>query len=72
MACISYESDVGSILYAIVCTRPDISHAMGLLRIYISTSGREHWTTIKRVFKYLCGTKYYAICYQGKLEEVVN
>jgi hypothetical protein len=30
------------------------------------TPRNEHWTIFKRVFKYLCGTKYYAICYQGK------
>jgi hypothetical protein len=33
----------------------------------MSTSGKEHWTIVKRVFRYLCGTKDYAICYQGKL-----
>jgi hypothetical protein len=32
---------------------------------YMSTPGKEHWTTVKRVFRYLCGKKYYAICYQG-------
>jgi hypothetical protein len=30
------------------------------------TPGKEHCTVFKRVFKYLCGTKYYDICYQGK------
>ena len=39
---------------------------MKVLNIYMLTPGKEHWTTLKRVFKYLCGTKYYAICYQGK------
>jgi hypothetical protein len=32
----------------------------------MSTPGKKHWTTFKRVFRYLCGTKYYAIFYQGK------
>jgi hypothetical protein len=32
----------------------------------MSTPGKEHWTIFKRVFRYLCGTKDYAICYQGK------
>jgi hypothetical protein len=30
------------------------------------TPRKEHWEIVKRVFRYLCGTKYYAICYQGK------
>jgi hypothetical protein len=41
---------------------------MGVLGGYMSTPGKEHWTTIKRVFMYFCCTKYYDICYQGKLE----
>jgi hypothetical protein len=40
---------------------------MGLLRRYMSTPGKEHWKIVKRVFRYLCGTNDYAICYQGKL-----
>ena len=32
----------------------------------MSKPGKEHWTTVKRVFWYLCGTTYYAICYQGR------
>ena len=33
----------------------------------MSKPGKEHWTTIKRVFKYLRGTTDHAICYQGKV-----
>ena len=32
----------------------------------MSTPGKEHWTIVKRIFMYLCGTKDYVICYQGK------
>jgi hypothetical protein len=64
---VPYESVVGSLMYVMVCTRPNISHAVGVLRRYMSTPGKEHWTGVKRVFRYLCGTKYYAIRYQGKL-----
>jgi hypothetical protein len=55
-------------MYAMVCTRPYIAHAVGVLSRYMSTPGKEHWTIVKRVFRYLCGTTKYAICYQGKLE----
>jgi hypothetical protein len=63
---VPYASDFGILMYAMVCTQSDISHAMGVLRKYMLTPGKEHWTVVKRVFKYLCGTKYYVICYQGK------
>jgi hypothetical protein len=66
MYCVPYASAVGSLMYAMVCTRPYISHEMGVLSRYMSKLGKEHWTTIKRVFRYLCGTASYGLCYQGR------
>jgi hypothetical protein len=66
MAHVPYASAINIIMYAMVCTRPYISHAVGGLRRYMSTPEKENWKIFKRVFTYLCGTKYYAICYQGK------
>ena len=40
----SYSSVVGSLMYAMECTQLDISHAVGVLRRYMSTSGKEHLT----------------------------
>ena len=54
-------------MYAMVCTRPNITHAMGVLSRYMSKSRKEHWTVVKRVFRYLCGTIDHAICYQGRV-----
>ena len=62
-----YASAVGSLLYAMVCTRLDISHAVGVLSGFISKPGKEHWTIVKWVFRYLCGTSDYGMCYQGRL-----
>jgi ATP-binding cassette subfamily B (MDR/TAP) protein 1 len=66
---VHYASVVGSLMYAMVCTRPDIAHVLGFLSIYMSKPGKEHWTTVKRVFKYLHGTTNYAIYYQGGLDK---
>jgi hypothetical protein len=66
MSCVPYASVVGSLMYAMVCTRPDIAHAVGVLSRYMSKPGKEHWTTVKRVFRYLCGTTSYGLCYQGR------
>jgi hypothetical protein len=35
MACVSYASFVGSLMYVMVCTRPNISHAVGVLSRYM-------------------------------------
>jgi hypothetical protein len=67
MSCVPYGSAVGILMYAMVYTRPDIAHAVGFLSRYMSKLGKEHWTTVKRVFRYLCGTASYGLCYQGRL-----
>jgi ribonuclease HI len=67
MSHVPYASAVGSLMYAMVCTRPDIAHAVGVLSRYMSKSGKEHWTAAKRVFRYLRGTTSYGLCYQGRL-----
>ena len=66
MSCVPYESAVGSLMYAMVCTRADIAHAVGVLSRFMSKPGKEHWTTVKRVFRYLRGTSDYGLCYQGR------
>jgi hypothetical protein len=67
MSHVPYASAVGSLMYAMVYTRPDIAHAVGVLSRYMSKPGKEHWTTVKRVFRYLCGTASYGLCYEGRL-----
>jgi hypothetical protein len=64
---VPYPSAVGSLMYAMVCTRPNIAHAVGVLSRYMSKLGKEHWITVKRVFMYLHGTTSYGLCYQGRL-----
>jgi hypothetical protein len=66
MSHVPYASAVSSLMYAMVCTRPDIAHAVGVLSRYMSKPGKEHWTTAKRVFRYLRGTTSYGLCYQGR------
>ena len=67
MSRVPYASAVGRLMYAMVCTRPDIAHAVGVLSRYMSKPGKEHWTTVKRVFRYLHGTVDHEICYQGRV-----
>ena len=66
MSRVSYASAVGSLMYAMVCTRIDIAHAVGVLSRFMSNQGKEHWTTVKQVFRYLRGTSDYGVCYHGR------
>ena len=66
MSHVPYASAVGSLMYAIICTRPSIAHAMGVLNRFMSKPRKEHWATMKRIFRYMCGTSGYGLCYQGR------
>eukprot|EP00253_Pinus_taeda_P019707 PITA_19707 len=68
MSHVPYASAVGTLMYAMVGTRPDIAHAVGVLSKFISKPGEEHWTAVKQVFRYLRGTSDYGLCYQGRPE----
>lgn len=50
---ILYASVVGSFLYVIVYTRPNIAQAMGVISRFMSKPSKEHWNYVKRVFRYL-------------------
>ena len=67
MSHVPHASVVGSLMYAMVYTSPDIAHAVGVLSRFMSKLGKEHWTTVKQVFRYLRGTSDYGLCYHGRL-----
>ena len=39
---VPYASAIGSLMYAMVCTRPDIAHAVGVVSRFLSNPGKEH------------------------------
>ena len=47
MSHVPYASAVGSIMYAMVCTRPDISHAVSVVSRYIDRPGKGHLQAVK-------------------------
>ena len=53
---LTYSHIVGSLMYAMHCTRPDIGYAVGTLSKFTSNPGVEHWNALIRVLRYLKGT----------------
>jgi ATP-binding cassette subfamily B (MDR/TAP) protein 1 len=47
MSKVPYSSAVGSLMYAIVCSRLDLSYAMSLVSRYMTNSGKEHWKAVQ-------------------------
>ena len=65
MSSIPYASAVGSLMYAMVSTRPDIAHAVGTVSRYLSNPGKSHWNAVKWILRYLRGTSKLCICFGG-------
>ena len=53
MSKVPYALVVGILMYAMVCMMPDIEHAMGVIRRYMSHPRIEHWNVIKWIPRYL-------------------
>ena len=56
MSRVPYSSVVGSFMYAMVCSKPDLSFAMSLVSRYMANPGKEHWKVVQWIFRYLRGT----------------
>ena len=59
----SYASVVGSIMYAMVCSKSDLAYVIGMISRFMSNSGREHWNAMKWVLRYLKGSTDVGILY---------
>ena len=61
---VQYQSMVGSLIYAAIATRPDISYAVAALAKFKSSPTEAYLTAVKRVFWYLKGTDQLRLQYQ--------
>jgi hypothetical protein len=65
MSRVLYSSTIGSLMYAMVCKRPDIAHGVGVVNKYMNNPGKEHWEAVKWILRYLRGTATHALCFGG-------
>ncbi|WVY90442.1 hypothetical protein V8G54_035956 [Vigna mungo] len=63
MSKVPYSSAVGSLMYAMVCTRPDIGYAVGVVSRFLSNPGKEHWEAVKWILRYLRGSAKRSLCF---------
>ena len=63
---VPYANVVGSLKYAMLCTRLDISYVVGMVSRYQSNLGEAHWKAVKRILRYFNGIVDYRLCYQGQ------
>nr|GFB27075.1 hypothetical protein [Tanacetum cinerariifolium] len=63
---VSYASAVGSVVYVVRCTRPDVAFAQNLVSRYQQNLGKLHWVAVKHILKYLTNTRDMFLVYGGK------
>ena len=71
MSMIPYAPAIGLIMYAMLCTRPNVSYALSVTSRYQSDPGMGHWVAIKNILKYLRRTKDVFLIY-GDGDLIIN
>ncbi|XP_031268243.1 secreted RxLR effector protein 161-like [Pistacia vera] len=56
MESIPYANAIGSVIYAMVSTRPNLSYSISLLSKFMSNPGYEHWNALKWLLRYIRST----------------
>ena len=69
---IPYASAVGSLMYTMMCTRPDICFVVGMVSRYQSEPSEENWIAVKHILKYLRRTRDYMLVYQSESLEPIG
>jgi hypothetical protein len=69
---IPYREAIGSLMYAAVANRPDISFAVSALSQFLENPGQAHWEATKRVLRYLAGTKDHSLTYGNERHNLIG
>uniref|UniRef100_H3GB73 Reverse transcriptase Ty1/copia-type domain-containing protein n=1 Tax=Phytophthora ramorum TaxID=164328 RepID=H3GB73_PHYRM len=69
MVNVPYRNAVGCLMYLMVGTRPDLAAAVGVLSQFAADPCPTHWQALKRVFRYIQGTKTHGIEFQASCHD---
>jgi hypothetical protein len=58
---VPYREAVGGLIYLMNSSRPDICHAVSVVSKFCQNPGPQHWTAVKRILRYLKGTKSFGL-----------
>jgi hypothetical protein len=67
-----YAKAIGSLMYLMMGTRPDIAFAVSLCSRHLANPTNEHQTAVKRIFRYLKGSQNLELVYQGGLQPLLG
>ncbi|GKD86759.1 retrovirus-related pol polyprotein from transposon TNT 1-94 [Tanacetum coccineum] len=66
MKTVPYSSAVRSLMYAMVCTRPNLAHAVSMVSRFMANPGKAHWKVVKWILRYLKCVSNICLVYDGK------
>ena len=69
---IPYHEAVGTLMYTSLGTRPDITYAVQTVSHFSKNPGYTHWEAVKKIFRYLKGTKDLWLSYGGQQKELTG
>src|SRR5882672_9999102 len=69
---VPYREAIGSLMYASIATRPDISFAVSTLLQFLDNPGDAHWIGVKCIFRYLAGTQDVELTYGAERHDLVG
>ena len=69
---VPYREAIGSLMYAAMGTRPDIVFATATVAQFSDNPGWAHWEAVKRIYRYLIGTKLLELTYGGDKRGLVG
>lgn len=67
-----YMEAIGSLIYLMVATRPDIAFAVGLVSRYSSDPRKQHWASVKHILRYLKSTQEKGLLYDGNSSDTLH
>jgi len=65
MVKVPYQRAVGSLMYAMLCTRPDLAYPISMVSQHMANPSIEHWIAVKCIFRYSQATLQYKLRFGG-------
>ena len=69
MSRIPYSNAIGSLMYDMVCTRPDLAYSASIVSRFMANPGKQHWSVVKWILRYLKGSKSVGLVYEESQKE---
>ena len=64
MSRVPYASTMGSLMYTMLCIKPDLAYVVSIISRFMSNLGKQHWEAVKWVLRYLRRTVRLGLVFQ--------